>query len=111
MSEHVVPTRVYVAVFAALMVLTGVTVWASGQDFGPLNTVVALAIAITKAALVVLFFMHVKYGTKLTKLIVVGSFVWLAILLSVTLSDYWSRGWLARPDAGRGQTGFGIEDR
>jgi cytochrome c oxidase subunit 4 len=111
MSEHVVPTRVYVAVFAALMALTLITVWASGQDFGPFNTVVALMIAITKATLVVLFFMHVKYGTRLVKLIVAGSLVWLAILIVVTLSDYASRGWLARADAGRGQSGFVIEDR
>ena len=98
---------IYLAVFSALMVLTAVTVWASGQDFGRLNTVVALTIAVTKATLVVLFFMHVKYGPRLNKLVVVCAFAWLAILIFVTVSDYWSRGWLANPH----REGLQIEDR
>jgi len=93
--DHVVPARVYVAVFAALMVLTAITVWASGQDFGPMNTAVALAIAITKATLVVLFFMHVKYGTPLIKASVIAAVVWLGFLVVITMSDYRSRGWLS----------------
>jgi cytochrome c oxidase subunit 4 len=70
---------------------------------------VALAIAVTKATLVVLFFMHVKYATSLTKLIVVGAVAWLALMLIGTTSDYWSRGWVAQPDGGRQQSGFHIE--
>lgn len=94
---HVVPVKVYLAVFAALLVGTFLTVEAAHQDFGPWNTVVALAIAITKATLVVLFFMHVKYSTRLTWLVVGSAFVWLAIMIMITVSDYWYRGLLGTP--------------
>jgi len=106
-GPHVVPVRIYVGVFLALMTLTALTVWAAGQDFGALNTVVALTIAVTKATLVVLFFMHVKYGTPLVKLIVVSALVWLGLLLSITMSDYASRGWLGSGGSGTYQ----LEDR
>ena len=99
-SGHVVPVKTYIAVFLALMVLTAVTVWAAGQDFGAFNTVVALAIAVTKASLVVLFFMHVKYGPPLVKLAVLSALVFLGILLVITLSDYRSRGWLGNGGSG-----------
>lgn len=92
-EHHVVSIKAYVGVFLALMVLTGVTVWAAGQDFGPYNTAVAVGIAITKATLVVLIFMHVKWGTKLTKLFVVSGVVFLLILMAITMSDYVSRPW------------------
>ena len=72
MSEHIVPTRVYYIIFLMLMVCTGLTVWVSYFDLGPLNTIVALAIAIFKAVLVVLFFMHVKYSLKLTWAVIAG---------------------------------------
>jgi cytochrome c oxidase subunit 4 len=75
------------------MVLTAVTVAVAYLDLGPLNTVAALAIAATKAALVILYFMHVRYSPSLTKLVVAGSFLWLFIMLSITMSDYISRGW------------------
>ena len=81
MSDHIVPTRVYYVIFAALMVGTSLTVQAAFVDLGPLNTVVALAIAVIKATLVVLFFMHVKYSTRLTWAVVAGSVFWLGILL------------------------------
>ena len=90
--DHVVPARVYVAVFAALMVLTAITVWASGQDFGPMNTAVALAIAITKATLVVLFFMHVKYAhERMTKVVIAAAFFFLLLLLALSMTDYTTR--------------------
>ena len=60
-------------------------------DLGPLNTVVALTIAVFKATLVVLFFMHVKYSTRLTWVVVVGSVFWLGILLALTIGDYLTR--------------------
>jgi cytochrome c oxidase subunit IV len=88
--HHVVPVGVYLAVFAALMVLTLVTVWVAEHNFGPFNTLVAMGIAITKATLVILFFMHVKYSSKLTRLVVLAGFLWLAILLGITLSDYYA---------------------
>jgi cytochrome c oxidase subunit IV len=90
-QPHVVPLGVYFAVFAALMLGTWLTVVAAHQDFGSYNTAVALAIATTKASLVIVFFMHVKYSPRLITLVVVGSFAWLAILLLITLSDYWTR--------------------
>jgi len=93
--DHVVSVGTYVGVFLALMVLTGITVWAAGRDFGAMNTAVALGIAVIKATLVVLFFMHVKYGSSLVKLCIVAAVVWLGILILVTMSDYASRGWLS----------------
>ena len=75
------------------MILTAVTVAVAYFDLGPLNTIAALSIAVTKAALVILYFMHVRYSPSLTKLVVAGSFLWLFILLSITMSDYISRGW------------------
>jgi cytochrome c oxidase subunit 4 len=93
MSEHIVPKSTYYTIFAALMVGTAITVAVAFVDLGALNTVVALTIACTKAALVVLFFMHVKYSTRLTWAVVVGSVFWLGIMLALTLSDYLTRGW------------------
>ena len=93
MSQHVVPVRVYLLVFAALVIFTGITVEAARHDFGALNTPVALGIATTKALLVILFFMHVKYADKLTWVVVASGFVMLGFLLLITLADYASRGW------------------
>ena len=90
---HVVSWRVYVAVFLALCVLTVVTVVATGYDFGPLNLIVALAVAITKASLVVLFFMHARYSPKLTGLVIASSIAFFVILVFLTLTDYVSRSW------------------
>ena len=94
MSQHVVPRKVYFAVFAALLVLTATTTAISFVDLGPWSSVVALGIAFLKATLVVLFFMHVKYSTRLTQIVIAGGLFWLAILLALTLSDFMSRGWL-----------------
>lgn len=92
-EHHIVSPRVYLTIVLALLVGTGITVWASFIDLGPWNPVIALAIACTKAVLVVLFFMHVKYSSKLTKLTIVsGIFIFLA-LISMTLADYMSRAW------------------
>jgi cytochrome c oxidase subunit IV len=93
MTEHIVPTRIYYTIFAILMLCTGLTVWVAFLDLGALNTVAALAIAVFKATLVVLFFMHVKYSTRLTWAVVVGSIFWLGILLVLTMGDYLTRGW------------------
>ena len=92
--DHVVPVRVYVAVFVTLLVMTAATTLISGVDLGPWNTVVALAIACFKASLVVLFFMHAKYSPKLTRVVIFGGIFWLAILLLITWSDFATRGWL-----------------
>jgi cytochrome c oxidase subunit 4 len=93
MAEHIVPRRVYYLIFAALMIGTYLTVQASFFDLGALNTVVALTIAVIKATLVILFFMHVRYSTRLTWAVIVGSVFWLGILLALTLGDYLTRGW------------------
>jgi cytochrome c oxidase subunit 4 len=93
-SAHVVPRKVYYAVFVALLVLTAITTTVAFVDLGPWNTVVALGIAFLKATLVALFFMHVKYSPRLTQVIVAGGIFWLAILIALTLSDFVSRGWL-----------------
>ena len=93
MSEHVVPTRIYYTIFGILMLCTYLTVQIAFFDLGIFNTIAALTIAVLKAALVVLFFMHVKYSTRLTWLVVTASLFWLAILLALTLSDYTTRVW------------------
>jgi cytochrome c oxidase subunit 4 len=97
MSVHVVPLRIYFIIFASLMGLTAVTVAAAYLDLGALNTVVALIIAVSKATLVILYFMHVRYSPSLTKLVVAGAVLWLLILLALTMTDYVSRGWLPIP--------------
>ena len=94
MAEHVIPKRVYYTVFGILMLCTYLTVQIAFLDLGALNTVVALTIAVFKATLVVLFFMHVKYSTRLTWAVVIGSVFWLGILLALTFSDYLTRRWL-----------------
>ena len=106
MSGHVSPKSTYYAIFGALMVLTGVTVAASFVNLGSFNFPVAIAIAITKATLVILFFMHVKYSSRLTKMVVAMSFFFLAIMFGLTLTDYMSRGWYTSP---RGSTGAGTQ--
>ncbi len=91
--HHIVPIPVYVAIFAALLVLTGVTIAVAYIDLGPLNIAVALAIAVFKASLVVLYFMHVKYSSRLVQLASVTGFLWLGIMLFFTLADNWTRDW------------------
>jgi cytochrome c oxidase subunit 4 len=94
---HISPVRTYALIFAALLVLTVTTVLVAFQHFGPFNDIIALSIAVTKMTLVVLFFMHAKYSTRLTKIVVVSGAAWLVILIAFTLSDYWSRGLLGVP--------------
>jgi cytochrome c oxidase subunit 4 len=94
MSEHIVPVRVYAGVFLALMAGTTLTVFAAFQDFPwQFNTVIALTIAVIKATLVVLYFMHVRYSSRLIWVIVASALFWLAILFALTFSDYWTRSW------------------
>jgi len=94
MAQHIVPRKIYFAVFTALIVLTATTTAISFLDLGPWNTVVALGIAFVKATLVVLFFMHVKYSPRLTQVTIAGGLFWLAIMIALTLSDFMTRGWL-----------------
>jgi len=94
MSEHVSSVKLYVAIWLALLLGTGLTVAAAFVNLGPFNTIVALAIASTKAVLVVLFFMHVKYAhEKMTKLVIVTAIFFLLILLALSMADYATRLW------------------
>jgi cytochrome c oxidase subunit 4 len=97
MSEHIVPRRIYVLVWVALLLLTLLTTFAATVDLGVLNGPVALTIACLKMTLVILFFMHVKYSTRLTWLIILAAFFWLGILLTLTMNDYLTRHFLNYP--------------
>ncbi len=97
MSSRVVSVKTYVAVFVALICLTAVTTAVAFINLGPLNTVVALVIAVAKMLLVILFFMHVLYSPRLTKLALLAAFFWLALLLTFTLSDVLTRHWTPSP--------------
>ncbi len=92
-EPHIVPIRTYFVIFGLLMLGTYLTVQAAFLDLGAFNTPIALAIAITKATVVVLYFMHVKYSPRLTRIVVMGSLLWLALLLVMTLGDYATRAW------------------
>ena len=92
MSEHIVPVRVYVSIFLALMVGTALTVWAAKQDFpGNLNVIVAMTIAVVKATLVVLYFMHVRYSARLIWVIVASALFWMGNLFALPFTDYLTR--------------------
>jgi cytochrome c oxidase subunit 4 len=93
MSAHIVPKRTYLLIFAALIGLTALTTYAATVDLGPLNTVVALLIAVCKGSLVALFFMHLRWSSRLMHIVAVAALFWLAILLSLTLGDYRTRQW------------------
>ena len=91
--HHIVPMATYWAIFLTLLVLTGVTIAVAYVDLGPLNIYVAVGIAMFKATLVVLYFMHVKYSSKLTQLAAVTGFLWLGIMLAFTIADVGTRDW------------------
>lgn len=99
MSGHapITPVRTLVTIFITLIIATALTVFAATRDFGALNTPVALAIAVTKASLVITFFMAVRYNTPLTKVVVLSGFVWLFILFGLGLNDYLTRAWMGVP--------------
>jgi cytochrome c oxidase subunit IV len=92
MSEHIISSKLYYAIWITLLVLTVVTALVARVDLGPFNTIVALVIATFKAVLVVLFFMHVKYTSeKLTKTVIVAAIFWLLLLLALSMADYTTR--------------------
>lgn len=104
MSEHVVGKKLYYAVFTALLVFTALTVLVAYLDLNPylrglpVNAFVAMTIATVKAVLVVLYFMHVRWSSRLTWVFVSAGFFWLALLLGITMADYLSRPWQVFPD-------------
>lgn len=101
MVAHVLPKRIYFLVFACLIALTVTTTAVAFINLGPLNTVAALVIAVLKALLVILFFMHARYSAQMTRIVIVAAFFWLAILLTLTLSDELTRRWI--PSSGSWQ--------
>ena len=94
---HIASVKSYVGIFLLLMVLTTVTVLVAYVNLGQLNKVVALGIATLKATLVILYFMHVKYSSRLTKVVIMSGFFFLIILLALTMVDYGSREWTPVP--------------
>lgn len=91
--HYVAPIWMYFVVFGALILGTGLTVLAATIDLGIFNTPVALTIATVKAALVILFFMHAIHSTRLTWVVIIGSFLWLGVMFVLTFADYLSRVW------------------
>jgi cytochrome c oxidase subunit 4 len=94
-GHHVAPRTLYYLVFLALIVGTVLTVVVAKFDLGPFNNVVMLTIACAKALLVILFFMHVRWSSRLTWVVAGSGFVWLLIMFGLTMFDYLSRGWVA----------------
>ncbi|HLK10592.1 MAG TPA: cytochrome C oxidase subunit IV family protein [Candidatus Binatia bacterium] len=90
-AEHVAPVRLYLAVFACLLGLTALTTAIAFADLGRLNTVIMLAIAVTKATLVALFFMHLWWNERLTRVAIGGALAWLLLLIGLTLADVLTR--------------------
>ncbi len=96
--QHVItPISTYVTIFVLLLIGTGLTVFVAMNDFGWLNTPIALGVALIKASLVVIYFMGVRYNTPLTKAVVLAGFFWLLIMFGMTMGDYVSRPWLHVP--------------
>jgi|NGEPerStandDraft_6_1074524.scaffolds.fasta_scaffold09593_4 cytochrome c oxidase subunit 4 len=96
-GEHIVSPKLYVGIFLFLMVMTALTVYAASVELHAWNPVVALVIATMKATTVILFFMHVKYSTRMTQIVILGALFFLFLLLGLTLTDYLSRAWMSYP--------------
>ncbi len=92
MSHHVVPVKTYLAVFAGLLILMAATIAAAYINLGLLNNLVMLGIAIAKTLLIVLYFMHIRYSSRLTWVIAGAGFLFLVILIGGTMHDYLTRG-------------------
>jgi cytochrome c oxidase subunit 4 len=90
-SNHVVSPKIYALILLALLAGTLVTVVVARKDLGPLNIVVALSIAGAKAALVVLYFMHLRYSERLTRVFAAAALFWLVVLIAITMVDYYTR--------------------
>jgi cytochrome c oxidase subunit 4 len=97
MSEHIVPKKTYLLVWMSLLILLGVTVAVSYIPLGWMNAFAAVAIAITKAVIIIMFFMHVRYSPRLLWIFVGAGFFWLAILFALTFGDYFTRMYMPHP--------------
>lgn len=96
-EEHIVPVSTYLGVFVTLLIATALTTWIAFQDLGRWNVIVALVIAVCKASLVVLFFMHVKYNKGLSRITMIAAVFWLGLLITFTLADELTRHWEINP--------------
>ena len=99
MSHQIVPSKTYVLVFAGLIGLTLLTTGVAFIDLGAFNTVVALVIAFCKMLLVIFFFMHLRQGGGLLRVVLLAGFFWLGLLIALTMSDYHTRKWTSAPGA------------
>jgi|SRR5581483_404653 len=97
MTEHTDSVKIYTLVFVGLLALTAATTAVAYVDLGPFSVVVALAIAVIKMLLVALFFMHLRHSAVLTRIVVLGGLLWLAILIGLTMTDFASRTWTSIP--------------
>src|SRR4051794_18911577 len=97
MSEPAISRRTYIITYVALLCLTAATTEVAFLDLGPFNTVMAVAFAGAKALLIALFFMHLIASPALARVIAIGALIWLGILMSLTLGDYLTRGWIPVP--------------
>ena len=93
-AHHVASVRLYLVIFGALIVGTILTVVVAKFDFGAMNNIVMLSIACAKALLVVLYFMHVRWSSRLTWVVAASGFLWLIIMFTLTMQDYMTRGWV-----------------
>src|SRR5208283_3903690 len=98
MQGHVVRKRIYFSIFISLLALTALTTGMAYVDMGQWNTIVALIIACCKATLVVLFFMHLRWSPRLMRVVLLSALLWLAILISLTTTDFFSRDWTPIPE-------------
>jgi|SRR5579883_785212 len=101
----IVSKKVYLLTFGGLVCLTLLTTGLGFLDLGPFNTVIAILLAATKAGLIVMFFMHAFYEARIVRVIIAGGIIWVAILLSLTLTDYTTRRFMPYPDSQRPAAG------
>lgn len=94
MSAHIVPVRTYLVIWLSLMLLLFATLGLAELDLNPFNAVAAMTVAVIKMLLILLYFMHVKFSSRLTWIVAAAGFLWLAIMLTLTLTDYMARGGL-----------------
>jgi cytochrome c oxidase subunit 4 len=99
MLGHIIPKKTYLLIFGALLALTALTTRVAYVNLGQWNTIVALVIACCKATLVVLFFMHLRWSTRLIRVVLLSALLWLAILISLTTTDFLSRNWTPVPES------------
>jgi cytochrome c oxidase subunit 4 len=97
MSEHIVEKKIYYTVFGSLMALLAATVLIAYIHLGKLNVIAALTIAVIKAVLIILYFMHVRYSSRLLWIFVCAGVFWLGIMFALSFSDFLTRGWLPLP--------------